>query len=270
MHVAVDGTIQHTDSQKDEEKDNERKKDVSLGVERKQGGASIQAAHTVPAQQGQEANNQRQTPTKRHQAIDSIVGLSGRLLGKWLHHGGVTLHSNQQQTEYGGCQGHEQHALPEEPQSRRQAKGPAARQADVHQVSGSGEEIAERDVGNANIDPTTAAADARDDGHQNQEILQDDENAEEQEDGHGDADLGLGVRDGPVLQTAGVVVMPQDHVVDPSRSAGGIRCGAVALVGGYVVHVRAGGRGREGGQGTHDGKTEPAGRMKDLGENRLS
>lgn len=77
VYVAIDGTIQHTDCQEDDEENEEREKNVGLGVERKKGGASVQAAHTVPAQQGEEANYQCKNPAECHQGIDPIVGLRG-------------------------------------------------------------------------------------------------------------------------------------------------------------------------------------------------
>lgn len=75
--MAVDGTIEHANCQQDDEEDEKREKDVGLGVERKKSGAFVQAAHTVPAQQGEEANYQCQNPAECHQAIDPIVGLRG-------------------------------------------------------------------------------------------------------------------------------------------------------------------------------------------------
>lgn len=77
VDVAVDGTIKHTNSQEYEEEDQEREKDVGLGVEREEGGASVQAANTVPAQQGEEANHKCQNPAECHQDVDPIVGLPG-------------------------------------------------------------------------------------------------------------------------------------------------------------------------------------------------
>lgn len=165
MHMAVDGTIKHANCEEDDEEDEERKKDVGFGVERKEGGTSIQAAHTVPTQQGQEANHQRQDPAEGHQAIDPIVGLCGRLLGQRFHHSGVTLHSNEQQTEDRGCQGHKQHPFSEKPQSRGEMEGLAPRHADVDQVGCTSQEITERDVGNAHVNPPPAVSNAGHDGH---------------------------------------------------------------------------------------------------------
>lgn len=192
VYMAVDGTIEHANSQEDEKEDDEREKDVCFGIERKEGGAFVQAANTVPAQQGKEANHQRQTPAECNQAEDAIVALCGRLLGQWLHHRGVTLHSNQQQAEDGCCQGHKDHPFSKEPQRRGEAKCLVAGQADVDHIGSAGEEVTECDVGNADINPAPAMADARDDSSQHQNILQDDEKAEEEEAGRGGTDVVLG------------------------------------------------------------------------------
>ncbi len=77
VYVTVDGPIENTNSQEDEEEDDDREKDVGLGVEWEEGGAFVQAAHTVPAKQGEEADHHRQTPAKCHQAEDPIVTLPG-------------------------------------------------------------------------------------------------------------------------------------------------------------------------------------------------
>lgn len=191
VYVAVDGTIKHPNSQQDEEEDDEGEEDVALGVEREESGASIQAADAVPAQQGEETDHQCQNPAEHHQAVDPI-GLPGWLLGQRFYHGGVALHRNQQQAEDGGCQGHEQHALPEEPQGRGEAEGLVAGHADIDHVGCTSEQIAQGDVSNADVNPAAAVADAGDDGHQHQEVLQDYKHAEKEEKGHGDADGGLG------------------------------------------------------------------------------
>lgn len=247
MHVAVDGTIEHADSQEDEEEDNQGEKDVGLGVEWEESGASVQAAHTVPSKQREETNHQRQNPAKCHQAIDPIVALGGWLLGQRFHHGGVTLHGDQQQTEDGGCQGDKQQALSEEPESRGEAESLAAGHADVDHIGGAGEEVAECDVGNADVNPTAAVANAGQDSHQHQEVLQNDEDADEKENSHGGTDGVLGVWYGPVLQAARVVVMPQDHMADPSRALAWWR----GVGGGTVVQMGAGGRRGEEGEDIH-------------------
>lgn len=75
--------------------------------------------------------------------------------------------------------------------------------------------------------------DAGYDGHQHHEILQDDENTEEEEDDHRDTDVVLGIGDGPVLQAACVVVMPQNYMADPSGFGCGIQYGGVVGVTGW-------------------------------------
>lgn len=69
----------------------------------------------------------------------------------------------------------------------------ATRQTDIHHIGSAGEEVTERDVGNADVNPALAVADAGHDGHQDYQILQDDENTDEEEDGHGCTDVVLGV-----------------------------------------------------------------------------
>ncbi|TNN89303.1 hypothetical protein EYF80_000591 [Liparis tanakae] len=153
-----------------------------------------------------------------------------------LYHGGVTLHGDQKQAEYGCSQGHEQHAFPEEPQSGGEAKRLAAGHTDVDQVGSASEEVTECDVGDADVNPAPAVADAGDDGQQHHQILQDDENTEEEEAGRGGADVVLLDGDGSVLQAVGVVVVTQDHTVDLARCSGG-----VAGITGRVVQLGAGG-----------------------------
>ena len=53
----------------------------------------------------------------------------------------------------------------------------------VHQVGHACEQITERDVGDADVHPALAAPDAGDHGHQHEEVLQDDEDTEEEEEG---------------------------------------------------------------------------------------
>ncbi len=69
----------------------------------------------------------------------------------------------------------------------------ATRQADIDHISSTGDEVTECNVGNTDINPAPAVADAGNDSHQHQEILKDDENTEEEEDGGGDANVVLGV-----------------------------------------------------------------------------
>lgn len=233
VYVPVNGPIKHCYCQQDEEEDEKGEEDVGLGVQREESGASIQAADAVPTQQRQETDHQRQNPTESRQAIDPIVGRHRRFLLQRRHHNGASLHCNQQQAEYGGCQRHKQHALSEEPEGRREVKCPAARHADVDHVGDTGEEIAHCDVGNADIKPAATAADAGEDGHQHQQILQDDENTKEEANDHGNAYVGLGVVDGPVLQAASVVIMSENHLADP------IQCITVAGETGCVIQMGA-------------------------------
>lgn len=160
VYVAVDSPVQHADSQEDDEEDDDREKDVAFGVEREEGGAAFHAANAVPAQQGEEANHQGQEPGERHQKEDPAVASPSRLLGQRLDHGQVPLHGDQQKTKNGGSQGHKEHPLSEEPQREGEVEGGAARQADVDHVSDAGEQIAESDVGDTDVNPSSAVADA--------------------------------------------------------------------------------------------------------------
>lgn len=51
LNVAIDGTVEHADSDEDDKEDDEGEQNVGFGVKRQEGGAGLQAANTVPAQQ---------------------------------------------------------------------------------------------------------------------------------------------------------------------------------------------------------------------------
>lgn len=243
VDMAIDGTIEHTDSDEDDKKDDKGEQNVGLGVKRQKGGAGFQAANTVPSQQRQEAYGKREDPAEDHQEEHPVVTLAGWLLLKRFHHGCVALHGDEQQTEYGRSQSHKKHSLPEEPQGRAQAKWATAGQADVDHIGGASEEVTQRDVGNADINPASALADAGDDSDQHEEVLQGYENTEKEDDGHRGSDVVLATGDRPVLEAAGVVIMQQDHMVQlcgcgtVRRGVDGI--GYIAGVTEWVVHVRA-------------------------------
>lgn len=239
VHVAVDGPVQHADRQQDDEEDDDGEEDVAFGVEREEGGARFQAADAVPAQQGEEADHQGQEPGQRHQAEDPAVAFPSGLLRQRLNHGEVALHGDQQEAENGGRQGHEEHPFPEEPERQAEVEGGAAGQADVDHVGGAGEQVAQGDVGDADVNPAPAVADARDDGHQDQKVLHNDEDAQKEEEERGSAQAGVAVGRGSVLKAAGVIVMAQDDVVE----TGGGR-----QVGRQGIHVGARGGGHEGGE----------------------
>lgn len=258
VHVAVDGPVQHTDSQEDDEEDDDGEEDVAFGVEGEEGGACFHAADAVPAQEGEEADHQGQEPGEGHQAEDPAVAFPSWLLGQRLDHGQVALHSDQQKTENRGRQGHEEHPFSEEPQREAEVEGGVARQADVDHVSGAGEQVAEGDVGDADVNPPSAVADAWDDGHQDQQVLQNDEDAQKKEEERGGADAGLAVGGGSVLKAAGVIVMPQDHVVETGGGRQVRRRG---------VHVRARGGRHEGGEDIRGGFPDSHGSvLSTLGE----
>ncbi|KAG7261859.1 hypothetical protein CRUP_038884 [Coryphaenoides rupestris] len=76
--------------------------------------------------------------------------------------------------------------------------------------------VAQGDVGDAHVDPAVAAAEARQHGHQHQQVLQDDERADEQRHHGGDAHVALVAQEGAVLQAARVVVVLHDQDVSLS------------------------------------------------------
>lgn len=103
-------------------------------------------------------------------------------------------------------------------------------------------------------------ADVWDDGHQDQEILQNDEDTQREEEECGGADAGVAVWRGSILKAAGVIVMPQNHVVETGGGRQVCRKG---------IHLRAWGGWHEGGEDIYEGFWDSH-RVSTLGEHAKS
>ena len=115
---AVDADVQSYDGRQDDREDGHHTEHVGLGIERQNGGAGLQVAQAVPAEDGQPAEDQRDEPRGRDEQQHAAALVTAVELD--LGNGHVPLDGDGQEAEDRGRERDEGRALAGEPLHRRQ------------------------------------------------------------------------------------------------------------------------------------------------------
>lgn len=178
-HNQVDFHIEDDDGEQYDAEDGDHEEDVLLGVERQHGRALGEVVDAVPANDGESPQQDRGHPAGPYQ--EEHAARLGGAVHLDLGDGEVALHGDGQQAEDRRCQGDESRALPDEPLDGRQIKGPRTRQEDVGDVGRARQQVREGQVADeeehGRVELLVAAH-----GDEHEQVLQDDDGAEDHDD----------------------------------------------------------------------------------------